>query len=203
MKSKRLWVSAMLKLLSSLLIAVAPVVCQSQNKVIAWSKSPIGSNNEVAAPDLKMFPSIDGVEIEEILVDGKPIIIGQAFVAGDDWLKTITVRVKNVSGERLVRLQLTVVLPEMGPGSPDVVLCYGCAAAEKEKGPLPGDVVELKMLGGDFYDWVKGRITEGGSLSRISKVEIHHLYVTLPAGPVWFSGCVKTANPKNACTFKK
>jgi hypothetical protein len=56
MKSKRLCLSAMVGLLSSLLIAVAPVVCQSQTRVIAWSKSPIGSNNEVAAPDLKTFP---------------------------------------------------------------------------------------------------------------------------------------------------
>jgi hypothetical protein len=123
-------------------------------------------------------------------------------VAGDDWLKTITVRVKNVSGERLVRVQLTVVLPEMGSIARHSALLRLCGSGKRE-GLLPGDVVELKMLGGGFYDWVKSRITESGSLSRISKVEIHHMYVTLPAGPVWFSGCVKTANPKNACPPKK
>lgn len=203
MKSKRTFLGAVSGWLALLAIAAVPVVCQSQNKVIAWSKSPIGSNNEVAAPDLKMLPSIDGVEIEEILVDGKQVIIGEPFVADDDWLKAITVRVKNVSDQRVISVQLTVVLPELGQGSPDIVLCFGCAAAEKEKGVSPGEIAELKMLGGGFYNWVKGRITEGGSLSRISKVEIHHMYVTPPTGPMWFSGCVKTANVKNACPHKK
>jgi hypothetical protein len=203
MKSKRTFLFAVAGLLALLVIAVAPVVCQSQNKVIAWSKSPIGSNNEVAAPNLKMLSSIDVVEIEEILVDGKQIIIGEAFMADDDWLKSITVRVKNVSDQRVISVQLTVVLPELGPGSPDIVLCFGCAAAEKEKGLSPGEIAELKMPGGGFYEWVKGRITEGGSLSRISKVELHHMYVTPLTGPMWFSGCVKTANPKNACPSRK
>jgi hypothetical protein len=93
----------------------------------------------------------------------------------------------------------TLVLPEMSFHSPDVVFCYGCEAAEKEKGVMPGEVVELKILGGDFYDWIKSRIAENGSESRISKAEIRNMYVTLPTGPILFSGCVKTANPRNAC----
>jgi hypothetical protein len=64
---------------------------------------------------------------------------------------------------------------------------------------MPGEVVELKMLGGGFYDWVRSRIAEKGSISRINKAEIRNMYVTLPAGPTWFSGCVKTANPRSAC----
>jgi hypothetical protein len=53
----------------------------------------------------------------------------------------------------------------MGSGSPDIVYCYGCAADEKEKGLMPGAVVELKMPGGGFYDWVRSRIAEKGSVS--------------------------------------
>lgn len=64
---------------------------------------------------------------------------------------------------------------------------------------MPGEVVELKMLGGGFYDWVRGRIEEKGEVSRINKAEIRNMYVTLPSGPIWFSGCVKTTDPKNAC----
>ena len=133
------------------------------------------------------------------MVNGKSITLGEPFAAADDWLKTFTVRVRNISGERLVSAQVTLVLPEMGLGSPDIVFCYGCAAAEKEKGFMPGEVVELKMLGGGFYDWVRSRIAEKGSVSRINKAEIQHMYVTPTNGPTWFSGCVKTTNPRNAC----
>ena len=85
------------------------------------------------------------VEIEEIAVDGKSIIVGEPFAAADDWLKSLTVRVRNISGQRLVRVQITLVLPEMNAQSPDIVFCYGCAAAEKEKGLMPGsDAQQLR-----------------------------------------------------------
>jgi hypothetical protein len=142
---------------------------------------------------------IDGVEIEDIVVAGKSQIVGEAFTADDHWLRTVTFRVRNVSGLKLVRIQITVVLLEMGNESPDVVFCYGCAPAEREKGIGPGEVVELKMLGGEFYDWLRSRIEEKGPLSRITTAEMHHMYVTLPNGPMWFSGCVKTTGPRNAC----
>lgn len=191
--------SAIVNLLVSLVFAGTPVFSQNQNKVVEWSKSPIGSNNETVAASLQLFRQIDSVEIEDIAVEGKSIIVGKPFAAADDWLKSLTFRVRNNSEQRLLRVQITLILPEMNAQSPDIVFCYGCAVAEREAGLMPGEVVELKMLGGDFYDWVRSRIVEKGSISRINKAEIRNMYVTLPAGPTWFSGCVKTANPRNAC----
>lgn len=200
MVSNRLFSFAVVNLLASLALTATPVCSQTQNRVIEWSKSPVGSNNETAAANLQLFRQIEAVEIEDFAVDGKSITVGKPFPAADDWLKTFTVRVRNISGQRLVRVQITLVLPEMSHGSPDIVFCYGCAAPEREKGFMPGEVLELKMLGGGFYDWIRSRIAEQGGVSRINKAEIHHMYVTMPTGPTWFSGCVKTANPKNACS---
>lgn len=194
--------SAVINLLTSAVLTVAPFALQSENKVVEWSTSPIGSNNERTGTNLQLFRQIGGVEIEDIAVDGKSIIVGEPFTAEEDWLKTLTIRVKNISGQRLVSVQVTVVLPQMGVASPDVVFCYGCAESEREKGLMPGEVVELKMPGGGFYDWVRSRIGENGSVSRINKAEIHHMYVGVPGGPTWFSGCIKTANPRNACRPK-
>lgn len=106
---------------------------------------------------------------------------------------------KNVSDQRLLAIQITLILPEMDHSSPDIVYCYGCAAAEKAKGVSPGEVVELKMLGGGFYDWVKTRAADKGGISQISKAQIRDMFVTLPDGTRWLSGCVRTADPKNAC----
>lgn len=202
MERNRHFSSAIFTLVGSVVFATTSVYSQTQYKVIEWSKSPIGSNNERLAADLQLSRQIDGVEIEDIAVGGKPITVGEPFAADEDWLKTISFRVRNISGQRLVRVQITVVLPEMSHGSPDIVFCYGCATAEKEKGLNAGEDVEFKMLDGGFYDWVRSRIAEKGNVSRITKAEIHHMYVTPPTGPTWFSGCVKTANPKNACPNK-
>jgi hypothetical protein len=86
----------------------------------------------------------------------------------------------------------------MGLSSPDIIYCYGCAPAEKAKGISAGESVELKMLAG-YYDFVKSSVAEKGGISQISKAQIREMFVTLPDGTSWVSGCVKTAEAKDAC----
>jgi hypothetical protein len=172
---------------------------QSRPKLVEWTPRPIGSNNERAAAGTQIFRQLDSIEIEDVSAEDKSITIGQGFDAADDWLRSITVRVKNVSDQQLSAIQVTLVLPEMDHSSPDIVYCYGCAPAEKAKGVSPGEVVELKILGADFYDWVKTRAADKGGISHISKAQIRDMRVTLPDGTHWVSGCVKTADAKNAC----
>jgi hypothetical protein len=172
---------------------------QNTEKLVEWTSRPIGSNNEHAAAGTQLFRQLDNIEIEEVSAEGKPIAIGQGFTASDDWLRSLAVRVKNVSGQPLLAIQVTLILPEMDHSSPDIVYCYGCAPAERAKGVSPGEVVELKMLGGGFYDWVKTRAADKGGISHISKAQIRDMRVTLADGTHWLSGCVKTADAKNAC----
>ena len=173
---------------------------QTQNKIIQWAKSPVGSNNEQVAPSLTLFRQIDAVEIEDIVVDGKPVVIGETFAAREDWLKTLTVRVKNVSNQRLVTIQLTLVIPEIDPFSPQVIYCYGCAENEKLKGIQPGEMVELKMPGADkYYDFVVSRVSEKRKIADVSIAQVSHFYITPPSGPIWYSGCVKTRDLKTPC----
>jgi hypothetical protein len=179
-------------------LTAASASSQTSNKVIDWSNSPLGRSEDGVKGNTRSFRQIEGVEIEDISVDGKSITVSEPFPASDDWLQTIIFRVRNISGQRFNRIQITVVLPQMSNASPDIPFCYGCEAIEGSKGIQAGEVVELKMLGGKFYDWLKTRIAEAG-LSSINKVEIQHMYVNVTAGPMWFGSCVKTANPKNAC----
>lgn len=179
-------------------VTVTSAYSQTSDKVIEWSKSPLGRSEDGVKGNVRSFRQIEGVQIEEIAVNGKSITVGQPFPASADWLPTMTFRVKNISGQRLNSIQITVVLPEMNNASPDVPFCYGCDAIEKSNGVQAGEVVELKMIGGEFYDWLKTRFAAAG-MSTINKVEIHHMYVNVTAGPMWFSSCVKTANPRNAC----
>jgi hypothetical protein len=187
-------------ILLCLVLSVASVAFSPpQNKTIEWTPRPFGSNNERVPAGTQLFRILDRIEMEDITVAGRPITIGKSFAAEDDWLKNLVIPVRNVSGQQVAAIQMTLVLPEMDHASPDIVYCYGCAASEKAKGISAGEVVELKMLGGGFYDWVKSRADEQGGISQISKAQIREMLVTLPDGSHWVSGCIKTADAKNAC----
>ena len=188
--------SPLVKLVVLASLLASPTMAQSQLKSIEWSSTPLSSHGVKATPGTHAFDQIDGIEIEDITANGQSIIIGQPFSAGDDWLNDITFRVKNASGQRLAMIQLDLVLPEM-THSVDIPFVYG-KPTEKEKAILPGEEVELRVPGG-IYAWAKARILETGSLSRISRAQIRQMLVVLPNDTKWFSGCVKTTNPKNAC----
>ena len=171
---------------------------QTQTKMIEWQEKPRGSNNERWTDGTQMVRVLDQVEIESITVK-KPVVIGEAFAADDDWLRDLVIRVKNTSGKQLTSVQVTLVLPQFGPGSPDVVYCYGCAPEEKAKGIANGEAVDLKMPGGGFYDFVKMRATEKGGIAQINKAQIWIMWVTSLDKTAWVSGCIKTTDAKNAC----
>jgi len=180
------------------------LLCHSvagQSKFIVWPKEPGRRIRPAGTPggQANALVQFDNFEIEEILVEGKPIIIGQAFNASDDWLNDITIRVKNVSQQKFNTIQMTLILPEIKFG-PDIPVCYGCAADQRGKALAPGDVVELKTLRSEkFYNWVKTSITEKAPLSTITTAQIRDALAILSDGSSWLSECVKTANPLNAC----
>lgn len=186
-----------------LTIAVG-LLCHSvaaQSKFIVWPKEPGHRIRPAGTPggQANALAQFDNLEIEEILVEGKPVIIGQAFNASDDWLNDITIRVKNISQQKFATIQMTLILPEIKSG-PDIPVCYGCAIDQRGKGLAPGDMAELKTQRSEqFYDWVKTSITEKAPLSAITIAQIRDTLAILSDGSSWLSECVKTANPLDAC----
>jgi hypothetical protein len=144
-----------------------------------------------------VLAQIEALEIVSVTVGSKSITIGEVFSADDLWLKTLTFRVKNVSNLSFSVAQLNLFLPEIMPGGPLVILCYGCGDDfGKVKHIAPGEEVEMKVA---FYHWLTDQINAKSSLSKITKAEIQQLIVTQPDGQKWISRCVRTANPKNSC----
>ena len=171
---------------------------QIPTRFLVWSSSPVGSNNERVAPGLELSRQIKEVEIVEFLVGGREINIGQGFSAPDDFLRTMSFKVKNVSKRMISTVQITLVVPDNRAHSPQIIYCYGCAEKQREKGIAPGEVVELKMPE-PIYEFVMTRLAEKG-ITVVTRVEFSHMYVHFPDGPTLYSGCIKTANPKNACS---
>jgi len=187
-----------LQLLAMMLIAGSSSFSQTPDKLVTWTTPPFGSNKEKFDDATVVLRQIDDVELQGISVAGQTIIMGEPFSAGDDWIKELTFRVKNISARKLRLIQITVALAEMGNRSPQVIFCHGCAPAEKEKGIEPGEVVELRMPAGKYYEWVQSQIAQVG-LTRVNKVLVSEMWVKSPDGRTVLSGCVKSADLKHPC----
>ncbi len=196
MKSQHHCSRLLIGLLGVGLLTVTSVFSQSKNRIVQWSDPPISDRNTRSSGDTQILAQIEALEINDITVGGKSITIGQFFAADDEWLKSLTVRVKNVSSQSISRAQLNLFLPEIMPGGPLVTLCYGCGDVGKGQSIKPGDEVEMKLV---FYSWLTDQINSKSRLSMITTAEIHDIIVTLPDGRKWLSGCVRTAISKNAC----
>ena len=178
-----------------------PVAAQTQNKLIVWGKERGRGMKAAGTPggQSNVLAQFDDFEIEEILVEGKSIIIGQPFSASDDWLNDIKVRIKNVSRQKYQFIQITLGLPQI-MGGPAIPVCFGCALADRENGIAPGEEVELQTVHSDkFYDWVKTSISAKTSLSSISTAQIRTAMAIVWDGPSLLSDCVKTANTQPPC----
>jgi len=177
-------------------LTVTSVFSQSKNRIVQWSEPPVSNRNTTGSGDTQVLAQIEALEINDIAVAGKSITIGQFFATDDEWLKSLTVRVKNVSSQSISGAQMNLFLPEIMPGGPLVTLCYGCGDVGKGQSINPGEEVEMKLV---LYSWLKDQINAKSSFSMITRAEIHDIIVTLPDGRKWLSGCVRTASSKNAC----
>jgi len=178
-----------------------PIAAQTPNKLIVWKKEPGRGIKAAGTPggQSNALAQFDDFEIEEILVEGKSIIIGQPFTASNDWLNAIKVRIKNVSQQKFQFIQITLSLPQI-MGGPIIPVCFGCALADREKGIAPAEEVELQTVHSDkFYDWVKTSISAKTSLSNISTAQIERTLAILWDGTQLISDCVKTVNTQKPC----
>lgn len=176
-------------------VAASPAFSQDKKRIIKWQEAPIPAG-AIMSSTKKVVPQIDVLEIVDFAVAGKSIAMGESFTADEEWLQNLTVRIKNISNTGISIVQLNFFLPQLMPGGPMVTLCYGCGDVGIGKTISPGDEVELKIA---HYRWLTESITAKVSLADIDKAEIQNMIVTPVEGQPWFSSCVKTTKPKNAC----
>lgn len=196
MKSLNSCSGLVLGLLAVALLSPTSVFSQSKNRKVQWPETPNNYGNATGSGYSQELAKLEALEINAIRVGGKAITIGQLFPADDDWLKNLTVRMKNISSLTISTIQMNLFLPEIMPGGPMVTLCYGCGDVGLGQSIMPGKEVEMKLV---FYSWLTDQINAKSSLSMITKAEIHNIIVTLADGRKWLTGCVRTANLKNAC----
>ena len=113
---------------------------QQREKIVDWHPFRVGSDAKV-------------LEIVDVKVDGESITMGSPFTADEDWLDTLTFRVRNVSGKVIDNFAFGVAFPELainsdGPGAPGFTIGYGGEFprnAGRGKVVLPDEEVDLKL----------------------------------------------------------
>ena len=175
-------------------LAASPAFSQNTQRMVHWPEIPFHAN-AAKGVTATIVPQIEILEIVDVTIAGKSVTLGETFPADDEWLKNLTVRIKNISNTRIAKVQLSLFLPQIMPGGPMVTLFYGRGDASG-KSIEPGEEVELKTM---FYDWLAGQITARSSLANITKAEIREMRVTFADGKILVSQCVKTTKQKNAC----
>ena len=66
----------------------------------------------------------------------------------------------------------------------------------------PGEQVDLKILKGKLYDWVKEQVSKEKQVSTISRAAIDAVFVTMSNGSELMAGCLKTTDSRNTCPHK-
>ena len=169
---------------------------QEQRKTIEWANHRNINTGETWSKQ------IETVELEQILIAGKVVTIGDPVQANLDWLKEVTFRVKNISAENIGFIQITLVLPEL-TGSPQIPYLAPCGNRENQTCLRPGEEVELSLASkGQLYDWVKQQVSKERELSSINRAAIDAVYVSTPSIGVIMAACLKTSDSRNTCPHK-
>jgi hypothetical protein len=175
----------------------AAVSAQDRARSLEWVDHRSINSGEIHEPWSRQT---EVVELEEILIAGKVIHIGDQTPAGIDWVNQITFRVKNLSSENITWIQISLRLPQM-KYSPQIQYVPPCGNRQPEICMRPGEQVELKMPG-KIYSFMKERVAEEMELSEITRAAIDVVFVATPSTSVTMFGCMRTADPRNTCPHK-
>lgn len=158
---------------------------------------------EVPPSNSKPDPDPNVLVIGEIKVAGQPITPGRPFAAGADWLRNLSVRVKNTSAKPITYVQLNFSLPEARyqAGGVGFHLIYGRNISGGErpapdaKRLLPGEETELSFTDAD-YERHRGFAEKLSGVTDFSRVRIGMVDVQFEDGTRTFfmslTGSVKT-----------
>src|SRR5580765_8259744 len=134
-------------------ITGARCLAQEPAKTVNWTTRADLSDKMIP---LEWSKRIDEIELEEILIDGKSIAIGEPF-AGD--FRNLRFRLKNISDKPIDFLQITLLLPEIKHSPPIPLLRI---QVEKEGPVQPGQESEVGVIPGKHYDGVTHMVSRRG-----------------------------------------
>lgn len=123
---------------------------QKDNKVVEWSAHYTSSASRFEA-----------LEIVNVKVLGKSITVGNSFAAGDEWLKNLIFRVRNISGKPLIDMKMQVAFPEIGTNSSVLALTlfnpklHNNLLSGAHEIVMPGEEIDLILTDAQYKELQK------------------------------------------------
>lgn len=186
------------------LLAVQPAPAQTQERVVQWPKYPHGRTERIGST-VRTSPVADALEIVEAKVAGHPITIGRPFAAGEDWLKWLTFRLKNISGRPITGVRIHLGLPETQKNGAGVGASLGFGslavfnrASDAGKVVWPDEELELR-LGDEQHARTKHLVAAKGGPIEIKTVWIGITQVMFEDGALWSGGCLPSRGHGGTC----
>lgn len=146
----------------------------------------------------------DIVEITEIRVKGKVITLSEPFIANDNWLEDLLVKVKNTTNKPVAYITVELSFPEtkVGEGTLGWSITYGKKPDLGKSLPSsdlvePQKIVDLRISKDDYMqlqEFVKERI----SATDISNVFIRVRELIFADGVRWINGYLVRRDPQNS-----
>lgn len=184
----------MRSVLSCLLLLLASAWSFGQTeRTISWPELA-SAEPWVKGDDGNLLAStVTALEVVSVTVNGKEIVLGMPFRAEGEWLKTLSVTVKNISDKPISAVRLNFGLPEAkyGSGSSGFSLEYGKALSTGiDYGPqapiAPGENVVL-MRNERHYNRDRDGIVKRTGVTDFRSVLIGSTVVEFIDGTVWMA----------------
>lgn len=165
----------------------------------------VSAQTDEVARTLERVPlKNEPVQITEVRTSTKSdISLGQSFVANNDWLSGLTLKVKNVSAKQIVRAELELQFPEVQLNNAVFILPvhYGEVPGLEEpssdkQAPIgPNETADIK-LDNETYDGLK-RIAGGNGSVQVTKARIRISTIVFADGTAWHNGFLHIRDPNN------
>ena len=125
---------------------------QGQERMVEWSAHPLVKLDQ-SASTTRLANVKEAVEIVEVKVGNASITVGRSFLAGDDWLRGLCFRMKNVSGRPIIGARLSFSLPETLVDNNG--LGFSLEYGRGESTGIPSDEQEIVMPDEEFENLLR------------------------------------------------
>ena len=179
------------------------VFSQAKDRIIDWHPQTLQGTFVKGADGKQVFSNIEALRIIEIKSDDKAVTLGHPFSVSGDWLKNLTVKVRNVSGKPIASIRIHFNLPEAKykEGTMGFSLEYGKALSTGinygvQRNIMPDE--ELVLFRSEaHYNRDRDGIAQKAGITDFSKVLIGMTIVQFEDGTLWSSGKLPLANQSN------
>lgn len=180
------------RLLACVLVAAAPLVAagQGRERVVEYdwkgAERPAPLLDEGRGEGVQMFETyLSAVELVEVSAAGQAVGVGRAFGADDDWMKGLSVRLRNVSGRKIKGATLYLSLPEARHGGGAIQLSLAYEQGGGQGGVAPGDEFDLTLAPAE-HERQRARVAKLTGVKSVGRVGLGFVVIEFEDGTRWY-----------------